>query len=82
MPASIRRVDGVLANVSPVKRLLTAMAKISAPGATRSNGVAKVSPSPEAVAPTRTTWPRKAPVSSSPRRILAALYLLKLPAGP
>ena len=53
--ASIRRVDGVRANVSPLKRLLIAVAKISTPGATRSNGVANVSPRPAAVIPTTTT---------------------------
>ena len=38
--ASIRRVEGVRANPSPARRLPIAVAKTSAPGATRSNGVA------------------------------------------
>ena len=80
--ASIRRVDGVLANASPLRRLLIAVAKISAPGETRSNGVANVSPRPVAVTPTTTTWPRTDFGSKPPLRTSAALMRLKVPEGP
>ena len=80
--ASIRRVDGVLASPSPAIRLPIAVANTSAPGATRSNGVANASAAPVAVTPTTTTLPLSASGSTSSRRSRVALMRRKLPAGP
>ena len=56
-----------------------AVAKISTPGVMRSNGVAKRSPVPVAVAPSTTTWPRTSSGSSVPATACQALKSLKLP---
>jgi hypothetical protein len=80
--ASTPRTSGVRINPSPVMRLAIAVAKISTPGTLRSNGVANISPTPTAVAPMTTTWPRRSSAANSWRRIRAALIRLTAPAGP
>ena len=80
--ASRRRVDGVRANPSPAMRLPIAVAKTSAPGATRSNGVANESEAPVAVTPTMTTLPRSASGSNSASKDLNCADALETSLGP
>ncbi len=80
--ASRRRVDGVRANPSPAMRLPIAVAKTSAPGATRSNGVANESEAPVAVMPTMTTLPRSASGSRSSSEDLNCADALETSLGP
>src|SRR5206468_1700128 len=79
--ASIQRVAAVRTRPSPATRCATAVASTSTPGRTGSNGDAKVSPVPSAVAPTTTMRPRSSSCGRVPRRTCAALTVRMLPRG-